>query len=153
VVVAGFAVAGAAILSAAEPFAESLLATGRRLGVEEFLLVQWLAPLASESPEFVVAGVFGLEGAAAAGLGGVISSKVNQWTLLVGALPAAYALSRGGVHAMVLDGRQREEILLTAAQSLFGLVIIADFRFAINEALVLFVLFAAQLLVTSTEGR
>src|SRR5207248_3117938 len=82
-------VAGAAIVTSAEPFAESLIATGRQFGIEEFLLVQWLAPLVSESPEFVVAVLFALRGSAAASIGTLISSAVNQWTLLVGALPAA----------------------------------------------------------------
>ena len=42
-----FVYSGLAIFSAAEPFAEGLLASGRTLGIEEFILVQWLAPLAS----------------------------------------------------------------------------------------------------------
>jgi len=125
-------VAGATILTAAEPFAEGLVATGRQFHIEEFLLVQWLAPLASESPEFVVALLFALKGAAAAGIGAMISSKVNQWTLLVGALPLAYALSSGSMHPMVLDDRQREEIFLTSAQSVFGLVVIANYRFGVG---------------------
>ena len=146
-------IAGAAILSAAEPFAEGLVATGRQFHIEEFLLVQWLAPLASESPEFVVALLFALKGAAAAGIGALIASKVNQWTLLVGALPLAFALSSGAVHPMVLDMRQREEIFLTSAQSVFGLVVIANYRFSVLEALTLFVLFVLQLLFTSQEAR
>lgn len=146
-------VAGATIITAAEPFAEGLIATGRTFHVEEFLLVQWLAPLASESPEFVVALLFALKGAAAAGIGAMISSKVNQWTLLVGALPLAYALSSGDVHPMVLDDRQREEIFLTSAQSVFGLVVIANYRFGLGEALTLFGLFALQLLFTSPHAR
>lgn len=146
-------VAGATILTAAEPFAEGLVATGRQFHVEEFLLVQWLAPLASESPEFVVALLFALKGAAAAGIGAMISSKVNQWTLLVGALPLAYALSSGSMHPMVLDDRQREEIFLTSAQSVFGLVVIANYRFGVGEALTLFSLFALQLFFTSPQAR
>src|SRR5439155_27296150 len=39
-----FVYSGLAIFSAAEPFAEGLLASGRTLGIEEFILVQWLAP-------------------------------------------------------------------------------------------------------------
>jgi cation:H+ antiporter len=146
-------VAGAAILTAAEPFAEGLIATGRQFHVEEFLLVQWLAPLASESPEFVVALLFALRGAAAAGIGAMISSKVNQWTLLVGALPLAFALSSGSMHPMVLDDRQREEIFLTAAQSVFGLVVIGNYRVGIGEAAMLFGLFALQLVFTSAAAR
>ena len=146
-------VAGAAIVTAAEPFAESLIATGRQFGIEEFLLVQWLAPLVSESPEFVVAVLFALRGSAAASIGTLISSTVNQWTLLVGALPAAFALSHGSVVAMQLDARQREEIFLTSAQSVFALVVISNFRFTRGEALVLFSLFVPQLFLTSPLAR
>jgi cation:H+ antiporter len=153
VVVAIFLFAGVTIFSAAEPFAESLIAVGRTFGVDEFLLVQWLAPLASESPEFVVALLFALKGAAAAGMGTMISSKVNQWTLLVGALPAAFALSGGHLGAMSLDLRQREEIFLTSAQSLFGLVVIANFRFSLGEALLLFALFVPQFVFTHPRAR
>jgi cation:H+ antiporter len=152
-VAAIFAFAGTAIFTAAEPFAESLVATGKTYGIDEFLLVQWLAPLASESPEFIVALLFSLKGAAAAGMGTMISSKVNQWTLLVGALPAAFALSAGHLGAMHLDERQREEIFLTSAQSLFALVIIANFSFSVWEALLLFVLFIPQFIFTHPEGR
>ena len=146
-------VAGAAILTAAEPFAESLISTGRQFGIEEFLLVQWLAPLVSESPEFVLAVIFALRGSAAASIGTLISSAVNQWTLLVGALPAAFALSHGGWDHMVLDMRQREEILLTASQSVFALVVISNFKFSLVEAVVLFLLFVPQLVLTWPAAR
>ncbi len=148
-----FALAGLTILTAAEPFAESLIASGKEFGVEEFLLVQWVAPLASESPEFVVAILFAWRGAAAAGIGTMISSKVNQWTLLVGALPLAYALSHGSMEPMHLDDRQCEEILLTTAQSVFALLVIANFRFALWEALVLLGLFLPQFFFTSEFAR
>jgi cation:H+ antiporter len=148
-----FVFAGAAIFTAAEPFAESLIATGKSFGVDEFLLVQWLAPLASESPEFIVALLFALKGAGAAGMGTMISSKVNQWTLLVAALPAAFVLSGGHLAPMELDARQREEIFLTSAQSLFALVVIANFELTLVEALVLFALFIPQFFVTHVAGR
>src|SRR5207237_202423 len=82
---------------------------------------------------------------AGAGMGALISSKVNQWTLLIGGLPLAYALSRGGVHALPLDARQVEELLLTAAQSLFAVAVIASLSISIREALTLLVLFLVQL--------
>ena len=59
-----FLFAGAAILANAEPFCEGLVATGKMFGINEFLLVQWLAPIASEAPEFVVALVFAWRGQA-----------------------------------------------------------------------------------------
>jgi cation:H+ antiporter len=148
-----FLFSGYAIFASAEPFAEGLLETGRKMGIEEFILVQWLAPLASEAPEFIVAILFALRARAAASLGTLISSKVNQWTLLVGMLPLVYNLSAGHFQPMHMDSRQSEEIFLTAAQSLFALMIIANLRFSITEALMLFVLFATQLFFTSTEAR
>ena len=50
-----FVYAAAIILVAAEPFVEGLIETGTDLGIDEFLLIQWLAPLASESPEIIIA--------------------------------------------------------------------------------------------------
>ena len=50
----------ASILANAEPFCEGLVGTGKVFGINEFLLVQWLAPIASEAPEFVVALMFAL---------------------------------------------------------------------------------------------
>ncbi|MBI2339557.1 MAG: sodium:calcium antiporter [Deltaproteobacteria bacterium] len=148
-----FAFSGYVIFISAEPFAEGLLAVGRNWGIEEFILVQWLAPLASESPEFIVAIIFALRARADASLGTLISSKVNQWTLLVGMLPLVYNLSAGHFGPMVMDSRQSEEIFLTAAQSVLALVIIMNLRFSITEALILFVLFVTQLFFTSTEAR
>ncbi|HBF13429.1 MAG TPA: hypothetical protein DDW49_08625 [Deltaproteobacteria bacterium] len=78
---------------------------------------------------------------------------MNQWTLLVGMLPLVYNLSAGHIGPMVMDARQSEEIFLTAAQSLFAIVIIANLRFSITEALLLFVLFMTQIFFTSTEAR
>lgn len=148
-----FVYAGLAIFTAAEPFAEGLLASGRKFGIEEFLLVQWLAPLASESPEFIVAILFAIHGKPQASMRTLISSKVNQWTLLVGMLPLAYCLSLGHLAPMQLDTRQVEEILLTAAQSLFAVVVVASFTFSLGEALTLLVLFVTQLFFTSPEMR
>ena len=148
-----FLLAGGAIFAAAEPFAEGLLAVGRGWGIEEFILVQWLAPLASESPEFVVAILFALRASAGASLGTLVSSKVNQWTLLVGMLPLAYCLSAGRLGVMHLDSRQVEEIFLTSAQSFFAVSVLSNFRFSWWEALLLLVLFCAQLVMPSQSVR
>jgi len=151
--IAMFVYAGLGIFLAAEPFAEGLLATGRIFAIEEFLLVQWLAPLASESPEFIVAIVFALRGNPAASMGTLLSSKVNQWTLLIGTLPLAYNLSAGHLGAMHLDARQTEEIFLTAAQSLFAIAVLANLSFSLVEAGLIFVLFVTQLFFTDPLSR
>ena len=42
------------------------------------------------------------------------------------------------------DGRQTEEFVLTAAQTILGFAVLADLRLSLFEALALLVLFAAQ---------
>ncbi|WP_431837174.1 sodium:proton exchanger [Cellulomonas sp. Y8] len=151
-VVALFVLAAAIILVSAEPFAEALVASGSALGVDEFLLVQWLAPLASEAPEFIIAVLFAWRGKGTAAIATLISSKINQWTLLVGSLPIAY-LAGGGSASLVLDTRQVEEMLLTAAQTLMGIAILLGLRFHRWSAWALLGLFAIQFPLTSTHGR
>jgi cation:H+ antiporter len=141
-----FVYSGFTIFIAAEPFAEGLLATGRTFGIEEFILVQWLAPLASESPEFIVAILFALKAQPGTSMGALLSSKVNQWTLLIGMLPVVFMVSGGRLGPMEMDQRQVEEMFLTAAQSLFAVAILANLSFSLFEATVIFVLFATQLM-------
>ena len=148
-----FLLAGYTIFVAAKPFAEGLLSLGRAWGVEEFLLVQWLAPLASESPEFIVAILFALRGMAGAALGTLVSSKVNQWTLLIGMLPLAFSVSSGHLQPMCLDQRQVEEIFLTSAQSFLAVSALSNFRFSWWEAMILAGLFSVQMLIPSPQVR
>lgn len=146
-VIAIFLFAALVILCNAEPFSESLVASGKLLGVNEFLLVQWLAPIASEAPEFIVALMFAFRGNAGLALGSLLSSKLNQWTLLVGMIPGVYAVSSGGLSPSInLDTHQFQEILLTAGQSIFAVALLLDLRLHVREAFWLLVLFAAQLL-------
>ncbi|WP_295637208.1 sodium:proton exchanger [uncultured Methylibium sp.] len=139
------AVAAVVILASAEPFAESLVASGRVLGIDEFLLIQWLAPLASEAPAVVIAVLFVLSGRSEGGLTTMISDKINQWTLLVGMLPLAMSIGAGGITALPLDARQHEEFFLTAAQSLFGVALLLKLRFGVGGALALAALFGVQI--------
>jgi cation:H+ antiporter len=139
--------AAAVILLCAEHFAEALVATGKSLNVSEFLLVQWVAPLASEAPELLVAGLYAWRLNTNAGLGTLVSSKVNQWTLLVGTLPIVFAIFAGGLHGLPLDTVQREELFLTAAQSVFAVAVIANLSMSLREAFYLFGLFWVQFLL------
>ena len=147
VVIVMFAFAAGVVFSAAEPFAEGLIHTGESLGIDEFILVQWVAPLASEAPEFILAAMLALRGRAAAGMTLLISSKVNQWTLLVGSLPIAYSVSDQSLTGLPIDARQAEEIFLTAGQSLFAIAVLTSLSFNAREAGLIFVLFATQLAI------
>ena len=146
-----FVYAAVGILLAAEPFAESLITIGRGWGLPEYLLIQWVAPLASEAPEFIVAILFVLGGGATAGLGMLLSSKVNQWTLLIGALPLAYSFEMGAPSAMPLNDVQVREVFLTAAQSVFGIVVLLSFSFSLGEAALLLGLFLGQIVTHLPE--
>ncbi|MBA8795982.1 cation:H+ antiporter [Friedmanniella endophytica] len=152
VTVAMFVVAAGVILLSAEPFAEALIGSGTALGIDQFLLVQWLAPLASEAPEFIVAILFAVRGKPGAALGMLISAKVNQWTLLIGSLPIAYLLG-GGSTSLALDPRQVEEFLLTATQTVLGVAILLALRFPRWAAITLLALFAVQFAIPGTHGR
>lgn len=147
-VVAMFVGAAAIILLCAEPFAESLVATGEEFGVSTFLLVKWLAPLASEAPELLIAGMFAWRLNTNAGLGALVSSKVNQWTLLVGTLPIVFAISSRSHHGLPLDALQREELFVTAAQSAFAVAILASRSISVREAKLLLGLFVVQFVST-----
>ena len=146
-VVSIFLFSALTIVLSAEPFAVALVQTGREFGISEFLLVQWLAPLASEAPELLVAGLYAWRLNTNAGLGTLVSSKVNQWTLLVGTLPIVFAIASSGLHGLPIDAHQREELLLTAAQSFFALAILATLSISTREAALLFGLFWAQFII------
>ncbi len=139
-----FLFAATVILLCAEGFAESLVETGAKFGISEFLLVQWLAPLASEAPELLVAGLYAWRLNTNAGLGTLVSSKVNQWTLLVGTLPVVFAIASGSLHGLPIVAQQREELFLTAAQSIFAVAILMNLSISVKEAGMLFGLFWAQ---------
>ncbi len=148
-----FVYAGVVIFASAEPFAEGLVETGKGVGIDEFILVQWLAPLASESPEFLLAGLMAARGRHGAAMTILIASKVNQWTLLIGSLPVAFAISGGTLSPLEFDGRQAEEVYLTGAQSMFAVAIFVSLSMASWEAIILAGLFITQLFFFDTRVR
>ena len=136
--------AALAILASAEPFVESLVSAGKQLGISTFLLVQWIAPLASEAPELIVAALFAWQLNTNAGLGTLVSSKVNQWTLLIGTLPLVFVVAGGAHSGLPLDSLQREELFLTAAQSTFAVAVLSSMGISVREAWMLLGLFLSQ---------
>lgn len=141
------------IFLCADAFADALVASGSALGASDFFLIQWLAPLASEAPELVIATTYAWRLRASVGLGALVSSKVNQWTVLVGSLPLTYALASESLHGLPLAGAERQELLLTAAQSLFGLALLGNLEVTTAEAAAMFGLFLAEFVsVSVTPG-
>jgi cation:H+ antiporter len=147
VVVLLFAYSGAMILTAVEPFAHGLEKIGIALGLPPFFMIQWIAPLASESPELIVVVYLVNKARSTAGFNALISSKLNQWTLLIGTLAVVYSIALGSYGALPFDAKQAAEIWLTAAQSYFAIAVLSNFNISGREALVLFVLFVSQVFI------
>ena len=145
VIVALFVGAGAVVGLAAEPFADGLVQTGKQFDISEFILVQWIAPLASESPEIFVAAIFTLRGNPMFGMAALISAAVNQWTLLVASLPVVFSLGLGEAHALPLNSQQQAEIFLTLAQILFAVTLVSKLRIGLVGATVLFTIFVSAI--------
>jgi cation:H+ antiporter len=139
-----FVFAAVVILLSAEQFADGLVQTGQQFGISPFFLVQWVAPLASEAPELLVAGLYAWHLNTTNGLSTLVSSKVNQWTLLVGTLPLVFAVASGTATGLPVGPAQRQELLLTAAQSLFAVAVLVNLAISAREAAALSGLFLVQ---------
>jgi cation:H+ antiporter len=142
-----FGYSGVMILTAVEPFAHGLEAIGIALGLPPFFMIQWIAPLASESPELIVVLYLVNKARSTAGFNALISSKLNQWTLLIGTLAVVYSLALGQYGALPFDPKQAAEIWITAAQSYFAIAVLVNFTISAREAILLLVLFVSQVLI------
>jgi cation:H+ antiporter len=147
VVLTLFGYSGILIFTAVEPFAHGLESIGLQNGIPEFFMIQWVAPLASESPELIVVAVLVNKARSTAGFNALISSKLNQWTLLIGTIAVVYSIGLGELGTLPFDAKQAAEIWITAAQSYFALAILVNFEMTVREAVVLFGLFLSQVLV------
>jgi cation:H+ antiporter len=136
-------VSAAIVATIANPFADALLETGTSLGIDPYLLVQWIVPLSTEAPEFVVVAVLVASHRPAQGLALFLAASVSQWTLAMGALPFAY-LAGGGGPAIVLSSRSQIELVLTIAVTLFAVAALASRRPERVDASLMLGLFAVE---------
>ena len=141
------------IIVAAEPFVHALVESGKGLGIDEFILIQWVAPLASESPEIIIAVLFSLRANPVAGLTTLVSAEVNQLTLLVGSMVGIFSLSAGELLSFPLNHMQSVEFLLTAAASLFALILVVPRIIGWKSGSILLILFLAHLPFTGSADR
>ncbi len=139
-----FGYSGFLIFTAVEPFAHGLEDIGVQYGIPEFFMIQWIAPLASESPELIVTAYLVNKARTTAAFNALISSKLNQWTLLIGTLGIVFSISQGAYGVLEFNSTQAAEIWITAAQSFFALAVLINFRISMREAVTLLVLFVSQ---------
>ena len=153
-----FGAGGLLLYITAHPFLESMLAVAGLLGVSQFVLVQWVAPFLSEFPEKVSAFYWARRVThAPLALMNMVSSNINQWTVLAAMIPLVYGYSALRHHGTWMDFHfdeaQRLEILLTLLQSGLGLMVLANMEFDARDAGVLFVLWLAQFLRPSLRDE
>ncbi len=128
-----------------EPFLESMLGLAMMVGISEFVFIQWLSPFLSEFPEKLTAFNWARrEGKAGMALMNMVSSNVNQWTLLVAMMMFVFSYSKGSLSGFEFDAHQKSELALTWIQSLLAFFMLLDMRFRWYEAVLLFVLWFAQ---------
>src|SRR5439155_52053 len=116
-----FAAGGSLLYATAHPFLESMLAVAALLGFGQFFLVQWVAPFLSEFPEMVsTLGWARRVTRAPMALMNLVSSNINQWTVLAAMIPLVYGYSslhhHGAWRDFRFDDAQRLEVLLTLLQ-------------------------------------
>lgn len=143
---------GLVVLLVANPFADALLATGASVGIDPYLLIQSVVPIATESPEFVVVAVLIANHRPAQGMALFLASSVSQWTLGLGALPVAY-LAGGGGPVMPLAPREQLELAFTIAMTLFVVAALATMQPQRIDALMVTVIFVAQVVYPAAVLR
>ena len=137
-----FLCGGVLIYVAAEPFLASLLALSAAVGIPAFVFIQWVAPVVSEFPEMASTFYWARTvDRAPMALMNMVSSNINQWTLLTAMLPIVLSLSVGAATPIVFDSEQRLELLLTLGQAVVGMTFLLNMRLTWYEAAIMFVFF------------
>jgi len=145
-----FILGGTLLFVSVHPFYTNTIALGLAIGIPAYFLFQWLAPLLSEFPELVTIVYWGKTGRAQLGLTNAISSKVNQWTLLIAMIPIVYFIGTYNVGrpdwSLNFDDAQQLEVLLTAAQGMFAAGCFMNLKLHRWEAWTILGLWAIQLI-------
>jgi cation:H+ antiporter len=145
-----FLAGGAILYFSAHPFLESMLAMATTFGVSTFVFVQWVAPFLSEFPEKLSAFYWARKVRTAnVALMNMVSSNINQWSILSAMIPVLFVISAGTARPLVFDSFQRNEILLTILQSFLGFLLLLNLELRFHEATILFVFWIVQFLIPS----
>lgn len=143
------AYAAVVILVTAVPFGDAVLRSGSLVGIDPYLLLQWVVPVATEVPELVVAFVLLMHGRGGQSIAVLLAGAVSQYTLALGTLPIAFA--RYG--ALPLPGRERIELLLSVAVALYAVAALISLRLSRGDAAIMLALFALQLVLPFAVTR
>jgi cation:H+ antiporter len=140
-----FLAGGIILFFSAHPFLNSMLAIAATMGVSTFVFVQWVAPFLSEFPEKLSAFYWARKvSTAPVALMNMVSSNINQWSILSAMIPILFVISAGEIKPLTFDDFQRHEIILTILQSLLGFLLLLNLELVMFEALILFVFWIVQ---------
>ena len=141
---------GIILYFSAHPFLNSMLALATTMGVSTFVFVQWVAPFLSEFPEKISAFYWARKvNTASIALMNMVSSNINQWSILSAMIPVLFVISAGEIKPLVFDTMQEHEIILTILQSFLGFLLLMNLRLEAWEATILFVFWLVQFCVPS----
>jgi cation:H+ antiporter len=146
------AFAAAVILLTAVPFGDAVLGTGALVGVSPYLLLQWVVPIATETPELVIAGVLLAHARGGESVAVLLAGAVSQLTLATGSLPLAYVLG-AGTGPLPLQPREQIELLLTLGVAIYTVASLVTLRLSRGDSSIMLALFAAQFLLPSVVTR
>ena len=146
------AFAASVILLTAVPFGDAVLGAGGLVGISPYLLLQWIVPVATETPELVVAFVLLAHGRGGQSIAVLLAGAVSQYTLALGTLPLAYVVG-AGTGPLPLAGRERIELLLTVGVALYAVAALLSLRLSRGDSSIMLGLFAGQLLLPGTLTR
>ena len=149
------------IFMVSHPFVESLIHIGGTLGIDEYYLIQWLAPLASESPEIIIASLFAIKGKSLESISVILSSQANQMSLLIGSMGAIFSFATSSIISFPLNNPQAIEFLLTAAFAFLqiSMILWGKFnmilwgKFKLQMPIFLLIIFFVQLIITDSSIR
>ncbi len=148
-----FIVGGVLLYLSAHPFLNSMLALAGTLGVSTFVFVQWVAPFLSEFPEKLSAFYWARKVSTAnVALMNMVSSNINQWSILSAMIPIIFVISAGSLTPITFDHFQRQEIILTVLQSFLGFLLLLNLELRLHEAVILFVFWFVQFVVPPWRG-
>lgn len=150
------ALGSATMVLIANPFVDSMKVIALSFGIREFYFVQWVAPFLTEFPEKVTAFYWAKRvSTAPIALLNMVSSKVNQWTLLAGMVPLVYSLSLAwhgkALEPVPIEPRLEPEIWLSIAMTMYGAACLLKRRFTGMNCLVLFTLWFIQFVCPDDE--
>ena len=145
-----FVSGGLILYLSAHPFLNSMLAIASTFGISTFVFVQWVAPFLSEFPEKISAFYWARKvSTASVALMNMVSSNINQWSILSAMIPILFVISKGSISPLEFDEMQRHEILLTILQSFLGFLLLLNLRLVFYEATILFTFWLVQFCVPS----